>query len=154
MNGDRLTNRIDELGALLTEAAGRNFTKFNYLNVYQWPNPGGPPTWDVDYIQPTYAAIISEMKKWTYGRYVWVDNQFPRSPQLNLPEGDVIAGATLIITPPPGGTIYYTLDGSDPRAIKANGAVAAGALTYSSPIALNANARVFARARVGTAWSS
>ena len=153
MNGDRLTNRIDELGALLTEAAGRNFTKFNYLNVYQWPNPGGPPTWDVDYIQPTYAAIISEMKKWTYGRYVWVDNQFPRSPQLNLPEGDVIAGATLIITPPPGGTIYYTLDGSDPRAIKANGAVAAGALTYSSPIALNANARVFARARVGTAWS-
>jgi len=152
MDGARLTNRIDEIGTLLTEAAARNFSKFNYLNVYQWPNPSGPPTWDVDYIQPTYAAIISEMKKWTYGRYVWVDNQFPKSPLLNLAEGDVVAGATLIMTPP-AGTIYYTLDGTDPRASQSEGAVAAGALTYSSPITLNDNSRVFARARVGTAWS-
>ena len=152
MNGTRLTNRIDEIGTILAESAARNFSKYVYLNTYQWPNPQGPPANDVDYTQPTYALIISEMKKWTYGRYVWIDNQFPKSPLLNLPEGDVVAGATLIMTPP-AGTIYYTLDGTDPRASQAEGAVAAGALTYTSQITLNANARVFARARVGTAWS-
>lgn len=151
-NGERLTNRIDEIATLLTEAAGRNFTKYNYLNTYQWPNPQGPPTWHVDYTQPTYALIISEMKKWTYGRYLWIDNQFPKGPTLTLPEGDVAAGSSLVILAPTG-TIYYTLDGTDPRASRSNGAVAAGAQTYSGPITLNANARVFARARVGTVWS-
>jgi hypothetical protein len=152
MNGDRVVARIDELANQLTEAAGRNFTKYNYINTYQWPNPQGPPTWDVDYTQPTYELIISEMKKWTAGRYVWVDNQFPKGPVLGLPEGEVAAGSSLIIAAA-AGTIYYTLDGTDPRALQANGAIAGNALTYSAPITINANARVFARARVGTVWS-
>ena len=151
-NGERLTNRIDEIARDLTEAAGRNFTKYNYLNTYQWPNPQGPPTWHVDYTQPTYELIISEMKKWTYGRYLWIDGQFPKGPTLTLPEGDVTGGSSLVILAP-AGTIYYTLDGTDPRASQSNGAVAAGAQTYNGPIALNDNARVFARARVGTVWS-
>lgn len=152
MSGARLTNRIDEIARQLTEAAGRNFTKYVYLNTYTWPNPQGAPTWHVDYTQPTYELIISEMKKWTYGRYLWIDSQFPKSPTLSLAEGEVAAGTSLSITAL-GGTIYYTLDGSDPRAQKTNGAVAAGALTYGAPITLNDNARVFARARVGTTWS-
>ncbi len=151
-NGERLTNRIDEIANELTEAAGRNFTKYNYLNTYQWPNPQGPPTFHVDYTQPTYALIISEMKKWTYGRYLWVDSQFPKGPTLSLPEGDITAGSSLVMIAP-AGTIYYTLDGTDPRASQANGAVAAGALTYNAPVTLTDNARVFARARVGNVWS-
>lgn len=152
MDGKRLTNRIDEIATLLTESAARNFTKYVYLNIYAWPNPQGPPAWDVDYTQETYGGIISEMKKWTYGRYVWVDNQFTRSPSFNVPEGEVAEGSSLVISSL-GGTVYYTLDGSDPRAEKASGAVAAGAQTYVSPITINDNARVFARARIGTSWS-
>lgn len=151
-NGERLTNRIDEIASDLAEAADRNFTKYVYLNTYQWPNPQGPPAFHVDYTQPTYALIISEMKKWTYGRYLWIDNQFPKGPSLSLPEGDITANSSLVMVAP-AGTIFYTLDGTDPRASQANGAVAAGARTYSAPVRLTDNARVFARARVGTVWS-
>lgn len=159
MNGERLTNRIAEIANILrdngaaTSPALRNYAKYpTLLNTYQWPNPQGPPTWDVDYTQPTYDLIISEMQKWTYGRYVWIDNQFAKSPTLSLPEGDVSAGASLVIVAPEG-TIYYTVDGTDPRATQANGAVAAGALTYSAPLNLNQNVRIFARAKVGSTWS-
>lgn len=166
LNGERLVARIDEIANLLTEAAGRNFAKYVYLDAYQWPNPDGlrngdasvPTTttqqrnWDVDYQQPTYAGIISEMKKWTWGRYLWVDSQFPLAPTLGLPGGNIAAGSVLAISAP-AGTIYYTLDGTDPRQSQANGAIAPGALTYSAPITLNANARVFARARNGAVWS-
>jgi hypothetical protein len=159
MNGERVVARIDEIANLLSDneavesPAVRNYAKYpTLLNSYQWPNPTGPPTWDVDYTQPTYALIISEMKKWTAGRYAWIDAQFPKAPTLGIPEGDITAGSLLVISAP-AGMIYYTLDGTDPRALQANGAVAPGALTYSGTVTLNNNARVFARARVGTNWS-
>jgi hypothetical protein len=54
------------------------------------------------------------------------------------------------------GTIYYTIDGSDPRA--AGGAIAPSALTGASPISLTLNATTTVKARVfdsGTAaWSA
>ncbi len=153
MNGDRLVSRIDELATLLSESAARNYAKYPILNdTTIWPNPQGPPAWDVDYSQPTYDLIISEMKKWTAGRYAWIDAQFPKRPQLNLPPGDIAAGSSLSISTPAGIT-YYTLDGRDPRLSQSGGAVSPSALTYSTPVTLNGNARVFARARVGSVWS-
>jgi hypothetical protein len=52
----------------------------------------------------------------------------------------------------PAGTIYYTLDGSDPRIT--GGGISASAIPYSSPIALAASGHVAARALVGTDWSA
>src|SRR2546429_2149849 len=51
----------------------------------------------------------------------------------------------------PKGVIYCTLDGTDPRL--PGGGTSPRASIYSSPITLSANARVFARARNGAAWS-
>ena len=51
----------------------------------------------------------------------------------------------------PKGLIYYTLNGVDPRL--PGGSVSPQALTYSAPITMSANTRVFARARNGAAWS-
>jgi len=159
MNGDRVVARIGEIGRILTDngaassPALRNFAKYpGYINTYHWPNPQGPPANHVDYTQPTYDLIISEMQKWTAGRYLWVDSQFPQAPTLGIPEGGITAGATLAMTAP-AGTIYYTLNGTDPRRSQATGAVSSAAITYSTPVTLNGNARVFARARVGTVWS-
>src|SRR5205814_711499 len=45
----------------------------------------------------------------------------------------------------------YTLNGADPRL--PGGSIDPQALTYAAPIALSANARAFARARNGVAWS-
>ncbi len=51
------------------------------------------------------------------------------------------------------GTVYYTLDGSDPR-VKFTGAIAPGAVAYGAPVTLNQAALVKARSLVGTNWSA
>lgn len=48
------------------------------------------------------------------------------------------------------GTLYYTLDGSDPRLV--GGAVSPNALIYSTPIQLSGHTRILARVRT-TSWS-
>ncbi len=159
-NGDRLVGRIDEIANQLAEAAGRNYQKYVVLGTYLWPNPNGAGKngdsfpaegWHVDYTTPTtYAGIISEMKKWTKGRYLWVDSQFVRQPVFSQDGGSISAGFALGMSAP-AGSIYYTLDGSDPRL--SGGNVSPAALTYAGAVVLNDNSRVFARARNGTAWS-
>lgn len=73
------------------------------------------------------------------------------APALSLPGGSVSQGTTLTLGGS-GGTIYYTLDGSDPRLV--GGAVSSAAAAYSSPITLAASGKI--RARVlssGGEWS-
>jgi hypothetical protein len=50
------------------------------------------------------------------------------------------------------GTIYYTLDGSDPRQI--GGDVSDSASAYTEPLVLTDNARVKARVLIGSVWSA
>jgi hypothetical protein len=64
--------------------------------------------------------------------------------------GDVAMGFALRITAPTGGTIYYTLDGSDPRSVTG---VAAGQ-AYSGPLTINATTLVSARVLNGSTWSA
>ena len=67
------------------------------------------------------------------------------APSLNLDGGRVNLEAQT-------GTIYYTLDGSDPRA--PGGAVSATAKEYRAPVAITPDARVTARALSGKRWSA
>ena len=155
MNGARVAARIDEIANLVSEAADRDFKKWPRLGVYVWPNPSpSASTGDIDYVNPkTYGGIISEMKKWVTGRYTWIESQFAKQPVMNQHGGAVPSGFNLALNAP-AGDIYYTLDGSDPRA--PGGAVAPGAQLYAAPVALTANARVFARALVANhtwGWS-
>jgi hypothetical protein len=59
-------------------------------------------------------------------------------------------GSKLILRAP-AGKIYYTLDGTDPRAPGA--AVSPAAKSYSSAVALNETAVVFCRAYRNNRWS-
>lgn len=53
------------------------------------------------------------------------------------------------------GSIYYTLDGSDPRTAYDNsGTPAPGALAYTAPLPLNSTVTVKARALNGSTWSA
>jgi len=52
----------------------------------------------------------------------------------------------------PAGTIYYTLDGSDPRLT--GGAASSSALAYGGPITLTQSAQVKARVLSGSVWSA
>ena len=168
LNGTNINARIDELAAALSEAAVRDFAKFPRLYPtasvstggealgYVWPNPNGTAGgWDVDYVHPTdFAGIISEMKKWVLGRYLWVDSQFAPVPALSQPSGPVTPGSTLSLSGPAGTTIYYTLNGTDPRL--PGGGIPAGVLSGTSPLTvpINSNVCVVARARNATSWNS
>ena len=97
----------------------------------------------------TWQGRLDQMKTWLQTRANWIDSQFAATPQLSHAGGNVPANFSLNITAP-AGTIYYMLDGTDPRA--AGGGVAPGAQT-ALPVSLNGVARVIARAKTATAWS-
>ncbi len=137
--------RVDGIAATLSEAADRDFQKWPRLGTYVWPNPSF-------YVTPTtYAGIITSMKSWISGRYTWIDSQFLKPPAFGARGGRVPAGSKLTLTAP-SGTIYYTLDGSDPR-LPGGGVSSTAALYTAAGIPLSGNARVMARARNGTRWS-
>ena len=151
LNGPRLLARIDEIAALLSEAADRDFARFPRLGTYIWPNPS-TPAFDVNYVTPTtYAGIISEMKKWVAGRYNWVDGQFTLAPGFSAAPGLVSKGTVLTLSVPAGATNYYTVDGTDPRA--PGGGLSSKAVRYTGPITINANVCIFARARKNASLS-
>jgi hypothetical protein len=72
--------------------------------------------------------------------------------------GAVVAGSNITLTfapnTPAGSTIYYTTDGSDPRAF--GGGITAGAQTIASggSIQINASRSIRTRTRNGTTWSA
>ena len=168
-NGTNVIRHIDELATSINEAAKRDIARYNVFGIYVWPNPSGAGDGrDVDYVRPTNylgvietvapstasGSIIGQLKKWVLGRYLWIDSQFTRPPAISSGDAMVTNGYTVTVTPPPGATLYYTLNGTDPRA--PGGAVAAGALSNNGPVAVtvNANVRIVARARQTGAWKN
>ena len=66
----------------------------------------------------------------------------------------VAAGYVVALRNPGGtGTIYYTTNGSDPR-VTYSGTVAASALTYATPLPLNASVTLKSRVLNGSTWSA
>lgn len=84
--------------------------------------------------QSAWNAQLTSFKDWITTRADWYDNQFTEPPAFTVPGGNVPDGFVVTFSPPPG-TIYYTSDGSDPRA--SGGAVAAGAQQYEGGVILS-----------------
>ena len=80
------------------------------------------------------------------------DNLYPTTaaPAFNQYGGNVNPG--FVLTMSGQGTIYYTLDGTDPRLT--GGATSSKAITYSGGISLNQNSHVKARILSSGAWSA
>ena len=78
------------------------------------------------------------------------------APRFRQQGGNVALGQALTISNPnPGGTIYYTMDGSDPRAPGAGGnLVSANAIRYTGPPVFTSSALLRARVLNGTEWSA
>lgn len=62
-----------------------------------------------------WMGELTTMKNWLTTRADWYDGQFTPRPVYNQNGGEVPSGFIVTFSPPPG-TIYYTTDGSDPRA--------------------------------------
>jgi hypothetical protein len=67
--------------------------------------------------------------------------------------GTINAGSPLTLSNPNGaGTVYYTTDGTDPRAV--GGSAATAALTYSTPLSITSPVTVKARVLNAGVWSA
>lgn len=73
------------------------------------------------------------------------------APSFNQHGGNITNGFPLAMSAP-AGTIYYTLDGTDPRLT--GGAISPGARSYTGPIALTETSEVKARVWNGSTWSA
>ncbi len=95
-----LNATIDAMADEIREAAPRNYAK--------WTGAGSRYT--------TFQGEIDHLKSWLATRCTWVDSQFVKPPTIAPQAGRVESGTTVAISNPhAGGTLFYTLDGSDPR---------------------------------------
>jgi len=136
--------RVDRLASLLNEAQQRNYKRWPIMGRMVWPN---------HFVGETYQQEIDWLKSYITERFGWIDEQFIASPEPSLKPGAAAANTPLTLrSREEGAKIYYTLDGSDPRA--SGGAPSATAKLYDGPIALNGKPRLFARAFAENLWSS
>jgi hypothetical protein len=90
------------------------------------------------------------MKNWLTSRVRAKDRLYTPLPAVSSAGGTVIRGHRLEISASQG-DIYYTTDGSDPRA--RGGSISPSARLYDGAIEITQNVTILARARNGTDWS-
>ena len=81
------------------------------------------------------------MKRWLASRVDFIDGQLVQPPRLDKEGGDA---ELLTLRAATNTTIYFTLDGTDPRL--AQGGISSNAVAYSGPIPIKSDAKIVARA--------
>src|SRR5262249_52707291 len=98
----------------------------------------------------TWQGEVDFLKYWFSNRVAFIDGNFLRPPVLSTNEGSVPTGFSLTIssgTLEPNSTIYYTLDGSDPRLPGGSINPPAQSNLNNAVVTLASNVRIFARNR-------
>ena len=132
---EKILARVDELAALLDESQARNYER--------WPILGRPVNPNY-FVGSSYAEEMQFLKKFIATRLEWIEKQFAPVPVAVRNGGQMQLTAS-------AGQIYFTLDGTDPRA--SGGGVSPAAKNYESPLKLANGSRWFARTRVDNRWS-
>ncbi len=98
----------------------------------------------------TAGNAVFQQPIFSAARGIWPATQ----PATFSQHGGIVSGNyPLVITSPSGGTVYYTLDGSDPRL--AGGAVSGTATVYTGAVNLNSLGTVKVRVKsAGGEWSA
>lgn len=141
---ENLVADIEGYRQLLQESQARNFDRWKILGTYVWPNYHVGPTWQNE---------VDWMTDWLRSRVSWMDSNWQTAPTFSSYGEEIEPGFQLTISATAGRTIYYTLDGSDPRL--PGGAVNPLALsaTTSKTLTLDASVRVKARVLFNNNWS-
>lgn len=92
-----------------------------------------------------WAGEVSHLENWLLARVAWIDGQTIGRPAMTPEPGGVGAGTRVTLAAQPGSTVYYTTDGSDPRAD--GGGVSPNAVLYQGPISVSETTQITARAR-------
>lgn len=163
---DRIQKHFFNGGPLTTEACTARFTARTteiHLAVIgesaRWgdaKSPGDPITaadWQnavndkLSYYFPDRSAAVLDQLQ---GAGLWPPPV--AAPRFSQSGGEMPAGFALGLTHTnQSGTIYYTIDGSDPRSV--GGTVSRPANAYSAPITLSSSSIVRARVKASTGWS-
>ena len=148
---DSLIARYQEISDRVEEMMVAESARWGDMNS-PTPTPIVLTDWQYerDYMLNTYLPqrsdiVMQEMRE--YGFYPDTD-----APVFSQHGGQVESGYDLSITAPTG-TIYYTLDGSDPRLV--GGSVSPTALVYTgATVDITAGMTVKARVLSGSEWSA
>lgn len=136
-------DRYEELRLTHFSTANLHALIDRFVGEIQNAQPREKARWRTTYRGGSWQGEVNHMKNWVSNRVDFLDKQFARPPRLSAPGGPIASGFTLSLTGPTNATVYYTLDGSDPRLPQGN--VSPQARAYTGPITLHANARVVAR---------
>jgi len=119
---------IDDLAGQVREAQPREYQRWNFQ-----PRGG------------SYQSELDLMMAWLSNRVEFIDSQLVQPPTLGYASFTNASKNLLTMVASTNSSIYYTLDGSDPRLPQ--GAVSTNAILYTSPILLGKTAQLIARAR-------
>jgi hypothetical protein len=147
---DGLMDKVDDHVALIYEAAQRDHARWGRLGVYDWPNAyfgiGDQPQSLPSSNHParTYRDEVQRLRQWLHDRLLWMDREFLPQPVMSQNGGEIDPGFQLtLMSSSSAGALYYTTDGTDPRA--SGGSLSPSAIAYTGPITLDANTKVIAR---------
>ena len=134
---------LDSLNAeLTTEGVARDLARWNQAKR-AWTSPFAPFT----SYPASQAAEVQRLKDYLQQRANFFDTEWVRPVTFNVDGGSVNPDSTLTMSAAtPGSTIYYTLDGTDPRPSGGGSPVGGNVFVYSGPITINSTTRVKARA--------
>jgi len=130
--------RMDEIAALLQESQKRNFEKWPILGRAINPNY---------FVGSSFDEEVAWMKKFIQARLDWIEKQFLPVPKIAVTSG----GSSSVKLSAAAGDIYFTLDGTDPRA--SGGGVAPGAQVYHASMPARPGTKLFARVHQDNRWS-
>jgi len=134
----RVLARVDELAALLQESQKRNYEKWPILGRAINPNY---------FVGSSYEEEVMWMKKFIETRLDWIEKQFPPVPKAVIKSAAQEKSTELSAS---AGEIYFTLDGTDPRA--SGGEISQAAQVYKTPLRIDRGTKLFARVRQENRW--
>jgi hypothetical protein len=127
---------INAQAAEINESQARNFARWPQVA----PNGGAYATPGLT----GWAAEVSHFANWLITRAHWMDDQMIRRPSLSPAAGNVQSNTVVTLTSnQPGTDVYYTLDGTDPRA--SGGGISPTAIRYTGPFTVGETTQVVAR---------
>ncbi len=102
-----------------------------------------------DFGRREYDSELRFLRQWLSDRLSFVDGNFLPRPSFSHAGGEVNGRSTLTISASAGSEIFYTLDGTDPRAAGGSTnalSISQSARKYTGPIVVDPNTRLVARA--------
>ena len=147
-----LTYQINTFANQLSKVAAHDASRWTGSGQSDTSPRSGPVTgdnWTYTFPRPgTYQGEVNFARLWFTNRVHFLDTNFVAQPTLSQNGGTIQPGFTLTLALPAadgGAHIYYTLDGSDPRASGGGVSVSAHLASGPAAIVLASNATVVAR---------